>query len=63
MKRPKTTQRRLRPSVPVPHVAASLKDEDLTPAQLSALLTALDAEEDQGAADVVRLALYTGARR
>ncbi len=50
-------------SVPVPHVAPTLVDEDLSPAQLSALLTALDAATDQDAADVVRLALYTGARR
>lgn len=37
--------------------------EDLSPSQLSSLLTALDTEVDQEAADVVRLALYTGARR
>ena len=49
--------------VPVPRVASGSKVEDLSPSQLSALLTAIDAEEDQGAADVVRLALYTGARR
>lgn len=49
--------------VPVPRVAASLKSDDLSPAHLSALLTALDADADQAAADVVRLALYTGARR
>ena len=49
--------------IPVPHVAAKLKADDLSPAHLSALLTALDADTDQDAADVVRLALYTGARR
>lgn len=49
--------------VPVPRVAANLKGDDLSPALLSALLTALDADTDQDAADVVRLALYTGARR
>jgi integrase len=49
--------------VPVPRVAAKLKGDDLSPAHLSALLTALDADTDQAAADVVRLALYTGARR
>jgi len=49
--------------VPVPRAASGSKVEDLSPSQLSALLTAIDAEEDQGAADVVRLALYTGARR
>jgi len=50
-------------TVPVPRVAARLSDEDLSPSQLSALLAALDAETNQTAADVVRLALYTGARR
>jgi integrase len=49
--------------VPVPRVTAKLKGDDLSPALLSALLTALDADTDQDAADVVRLALYTGARR
>jgi integrase len=49
--------------VPVPRVAGKLKGDDLSPAHLSALLTALDADTDQAAADVVRLALYTGARR
>ena len=49
--------------VPVPRVAGKLKGDDLSPAHLSALLTALDGETDQAAADVVRLALYTGARR
>jgi integrase len=49
--------------VPVPRVAGKLKGDDLSPAHLSALLTALDADTDQDAADVVRLALYTGARR
>lgn len=37
--------------------------EDLTQSQLKALLEALDADEDQTAADVMRLALYTGMRR
>jgi integrase len=49
--------------VPVPRVAGKLKGDDLSPARLSALLTALDADTDQAAADVVRLALFTGARR
>jgi len=49
--------------VPVPRVAGKLKGDDLSPALLSALLMALDADTDQAAADVVRLALYTGARR
>ncbi len=37
--------------------------EDLTQDQLKALLLALDADEDQAAANVIRLALYTGMRR
>jgi len=49
--------------IPVPRVATRLTEDDLSPAHLSALLTALDADTDQDAADVVRLALYTGARR
>jgi len=49
--------------VPVPRAASGSKVEDLAPSQLSSLLTALDIEVDQEAADVVRLALYTGARR
>lgn len=49
--------------VPVPRVSSKLKDEDLSPSQLAELLKALDADADQDAADVVRLALYTGARR
>jgi integrase len=49
--------------IPVPRVAASLKGDDLSPTHLSALLAALDTDTDQDAADVVRLALYTGARR
>jgi integrase len=37
--------------------------EDLTPAQLKNLLEVLDADEDQMAADIMRLALFTGMRR
>jgi integrase len=37
--------------------------EDLTPTQLRKLLTVLDSDEDQTAANVMRLALYTGMRR
>ena len=37
--------------------------EDLTEGQLKALLLALDADEDQAAANIMRLALYTGMRR
>ena len=50
-------------AVPVPRVKASLKGDDLSPAHLSALLVALDTSTDQNAADVIRLALFTGARR
>lgn len=39
------------------------KTEVLTDAQLSALLQALDAEEDQDAAALIRLALVTGMRK
>ena len=37
--------------------------EDLNQDQLKALLGALDADEDQAAANVMRIALYTGMRR
>ena len=37
--------------------------EDLLPEQLEKLLEALDADEDQAAANVMRLALFTGMRR
>ncbi|WP_054030607.1 tyrosine-type recombinase/integrase [Desulfatitalea tepidiphila] len=37
--------------------------EDLNQDQLKALLKALDADEDQAAANVMRIALYTGMRR
>jgi integrase len=37
--------------------------EDLTPAQLKNLLEVLDADEDQIAANIMRLALFTGMRR
>ena len=37
--------------------------EDLNPEQLGKLLKALDADEDQTAANVMRLALFTGMRR
>ncbi len=49
--------------IPVPRVTSRGKGEDLSPAQLYSLLTAIATETDQDAADVVRLALYTGARR
>jgi len=41
----------------------NLKTEDLTPAQLAALLEAIDEEYDEQAANLMRLALYTGMRR
>lgn len=37
--------------------------EDLTETQMKALLQALDADEDQRAANIMRLALFTGMRR
>lgn len=37
--------------------------EDLTPQQLGKLLTVLKKEEDQSAANIMRLALFTGMRR
>lgn len=37
--------------------------EDLNPEQLKKLLKALDADEDQTAANIMRLALFTGMRR
>ena len=49
--------------VPVPPMPANMKTEDLTDKQLAALLRALNEETDQDAADIVRLALFTGARR
>lgn len=49
--------------VPVPPMPANMKTEDLTETQLAALLKVLDEEIDQDAADIMRLALYTGARR
>ena len=52
-----------RKKVPVPPMPSNLKTEDLTDAQLSELIKVLDAEADQDAADVVRLVIYTGARR
>ncbi len=52
-----------RGKVPVPPMPQNMKTEDLTQEQLSSLLKALAEEADQDAADVVRLALYTGARR
>ncbi|MFA7013713.1 MAG: site-specific integrase [Desulfobacterales bacterium] len=39
------------------------KTEDLTPEQLSSLLAAMNESENQDAADMMRLALYTGMRR
>ncbi len=52
-----------RKKVPVPPMPGTMVTEDLTDAQLSELIKALDAEADQDAADIVRLILYTGARR
>jgi integrase len=52
-----------RKKVPVPPMPANMKTEDLTPAELDRLKTALDAEADQDAADIVRLVMLTGARR
>ncbi|MBQ9452741.1 MAG: site-specific integrase, partial [Desulfovibrio sp.] len=39
------------------------KTEMLTPEQMTALLKAIDAEEDQNAASLIRLALFTGMRK
>jgi integrase len=39
------------------------RTEDLSPEQLKALLKALDKDADQAAANLMRLALYTGMRR
>ena len=52
-----------RGTTPVPPMPKNMRTEDLTDDQLLRLLNVLDAEEDQDAADVVRLAIYTGARR
>ncbi|MHB8783765.1 MAG: tyrosine-type recombinase/integrase [Desulfobacteria bacterium] len=52
-----------RKKVPVPPMPGTMVTEDLTDAQLSELIKALDAEADQDAADVVRLVMLTGARR
>jgi len=41
----------------------NLKTEDLTPKQLKKLLEAIDNSQDIQAADMMRLALYTGMRR
>ncbi len=41
----------------------NLKTEDLTDEQLIKLLEAIDADEDQAVADIMRMALYTGMRR
>lgn len=41
----------------------NLKTEDLSPEQLRSLLIALDAADNQGVADIMRMALYTGMRR
>lgn len=41
----------------------NLKTEDLTPEQLKNLLTAIDNSDDIQAANMMRLALYTGMRR
>ena len=39
------------------------KTEDLSPAQLQRLLTVLEEHPDRQAADIMKLALYTGMRR
>lgn len=49
--------------VPVPPMPANMKTEDLTEQQFGALLKAIDGEMDQDVADVMRMALFTGARR
>lgn len=41
----------------------NMRTESLSEAELTALLLALDADDDQVAADVMRIALYTGMRR
>jgi integrase len=41
----------------------NLKTEDLNDEQLRALIKAIDDDEDQGVADIMRMALYTGMRR
>jgi integrase len=52
-----------RAKVPVPPMPTVTRTEFLSDPQVAALTTALDEEIDQDAADVVRLALFTGARR
>lgn len=52
-----------RKKIPVPPMPGNMKTEDLTPGELAGLIKALDADPDQDAADIVRLVLYTGARR
>lgn len=41
----------------------NLKTEDLSPEQLRSLLVALDAADNQGVANIMRMALHTGMRR
>jgi len=52
-----------RTKVPVPPMPTVTRTEFLSDPQVAALTKALDEEIDQDAADVVRLALFTGARR
>jgi integrase len=61
--RKKLSQRKSTKDESKPRVASKGKEEDLSPAQLAALLAAVEVDADQDAADVVRLALFTGARR
>jgi integrase len=52
-----------RAKVPVPPMPTITRTEFLSDPQVAALTKALDEEIDQDTADVVRLALFTGARR
>lgn len=49
--------------VPVPPMPANMVTEFLTPKQTAALIKALDEDPDQDAADALRLAMLTGARK
>lgn len=49
--------------VPVPPMPANMVTEYLTPDQSAALIKALDEDPDQDAADALRLAMLTGARK
>jgi integrase len=49
--------------VPVPPVGANMVTEYLTPDETAAFIKALDEDPDQDAADALRLAMLTGARK